>query len=307
MNELHRKYRPQRLLDVQGQDEAIATIKSKFKHNTVPHALLFHGPSGCGKTTLARIVATMLGCKGRHDFSEMNVADYRGIDSVRDIRRQLNQRPLEGSCRVYLLDECHRLTPDAQNAMLKIIEEPPDHVYFMLCTTEPEKLIRTLRSRPMEVRLRPLDADPLISLLRIVSKSERIPITKPVAVKIADMAMGSAREALQILDVVREHRDAAAMLKHIDRATVGTQAIYLARKLLDTRSKWNTIAPLLNDLKNEEPERLRYMILGYTQSVLLKKRDNRAFRMMELFLDNTFDSKFAGIVSASYQVIHGQD
>jgi len=142
--ELYRKYRPTKFSQVLGQREAIATLANMGKRRAVPHCLLFTGPSGVGKTTLIRILREKLGCK-EHDYVEINAAEARGIDTIRDIQRRLTLSPLSGRCRVWAIDECHRLTTDAQSALLKILEDTPPTAYFMLATTEPNKLLTTER------------------------------------------------------------------------------------------------------------------------------------------------------------------
>lgn len=307
MKELYRKYRPKKFVDIYGQDKAIAALKKKCRTDSIPHAILFHGPSGTGKTTLGRIIARRLKC-GKYDYSETNTADYRGIESIRSIRKSIPQAPIHGNCQVILMDECHKLTSDAQNALLKLLEEPPDHVYFILCTTEPEKLLRTIRSRCMEIRLQAIEHDDLVSLMHNICKKERIKIPEQISgtvlSKIAECANGSAREAIQILDSVQNLDSTAEMLEAIEKVTLKAQVISIARKLLDTKTKWKDIAPILKDLENEDAEQIRWMVLGYAKSVLLKSDNPRAFRMIESFRDNFYDNKFAGVVSACYELIN---
>ena len=147
MHSLHQLYRPESFDEVIGNEDTIERLKAVLGNEIRrPHSYLLHGPAGCGKTTLGRIIAKEVGCKGM-DFVELDSADFRGIQSVRGIRRQTAYAPMESECRVWLLDEAHALTNDAQTALLKALEEPPSHVYFILCTTMPEKLLPTLRSR----------------------------------------------------------------------------------------------------------------------------------------------------------------
>ena len=150
MTELYKRFRPKSLDAVVGNGGTVAALQKFLKKGNLPHTILFKGPSGCGKTTLARILAKELGC-GVLDLREYNSADFRGIDTIRDISRIMTNAPAAGNCRVFILDEAHQLSKDAQNAALKILEDTPKHVYFFICTTDPQKLIATIRSRCTEM------------------------------------------------------------------------------------------------------------------------------------------------------------
>ncbi len=302
--ELYRKYRPKAFNKVLGQERTIEILSQKFRTDSLPHTILLHGPFGTGKTTLARLITKYLKC-GKYDYEELNTADYRGIDSIRAIRNRVNAAPVDGDVRVWLLDECHMTTRDAQNALLKLLEDPPDHVYFILATTEPDKLLSGIRQRCLKLKLNPIKDEQLEKIVSSVCDSEDIKIHKKVLEKLVEHAGGSGREALQILDQIRQFDSPKEQLRAIEKTSVNTQAILIARKLLDTRTKWSDITPILKELEGEDVEGLRYLVLNYGMRVLLNKDNARAFRMMDAFRDNFYDSKFAGFVASCYEVIQG--
>ena len=145
---LHIVYRPDKFEEVIGNKITVKTIQNKIHGIEPPHAILLHGPSGCGKTTLGRIISSELGCKiNSNDFNELDIAQLTGVDTAREIRQNMSFLPMESKCRVWLLDEFHKASTSFQNAMLKALEDAPRHVYFILCTTDPEKIIKTVQTR----------------------------------------------------------------------------------------------------------------------------------------------------------------
>ena len=147
---LHTDYRPEALTDIVGNETAVKQIESLLTKENPNRSLLFLGPSGCGKTTLARIVANEVGAGGS-DFHELNTSDFGGIEMVREIRAKSQYRPVHGQSVVWLMDECHRLSAAAQEAILKLLEDPPPNVWIILATTEPSKLKVTVRRRCTEI------------------------------------------------------------------------------------------------------------------------------------------------------------
>lgn len=305
MTELYKKYRPKTLKGVVGQDGVMKSIHTMTVRKTVPHAILFTGPSGCGKTTIARILKTELGC-GDGDFHEINSADFRGVETVREIRRNITLAPMSGECRIWLIDEAHKLTGDAQNSLLKMLEDTPSHVYFMLATTDPQKLIRTIHTRCTEFKLAPIPAAGLEKLILRIATKEKLKLSENVVDEIVAASENSARKALVILEQIGSLKTEEAQLQAIEASSSAKQqAIDLARALLDPRKKWPEIAAILKGL-DEDPESIRFLILGYCRSVLLGggKLAERAYNIIVVFSDNFWNSKQAGLAAACWEVCH---
>jgi len=298
---LYLKYRPSSFDEMYGNKATVSALKTMVANKEeCPHSFLFHGPKGNGKTTLARIVAKELGIKGS-DLRELDTADFRGIDSVREIRKQASYRPLEGERRMWILDECHQLTKDAQSALLKILEDTPNHVYFALCTTDPQKLLPTVKDRCTDFLVQPLTDEEMKSLIMSVCKAEGERISGKVGKQIIQDSMGHPRAGLQILDQVlrvpKEERLSAAKRQ----AEQQNQSIELCRALLKGQS-WHTVKTIVKGLKDEDPEGVRRHVVAYCQSVLLNSDNERAAMIFEHFMHPFYDTGMAGLVYASYAV-----
>lgn len=235
---LYIKYRPRKLGEVAGHKATIQSIITHLEQprRDVAHAWLFTGASGVGKTTLARIVARHLGAT-ESAIKEYNSASLRGIDGVREIEQAMRHRTIGSEITAYILDECHQLTKDAQTALLKMIEEPPPHVYFLLCTTNPQNLIPTVRNRPKGFVLRPLGDTDLTGLLVSVATKEKFGIDNTILKAILANAGGSARLALNMLEAVRgvkNEKEAKRLIADLRAGDVSTETDYnFARRIFD--------------------------------------------------------------------------
>lgn len=203
MNELalYRKYRPQHFSDVRGQKEIVSILERSIKDKTISHAYLFSGGRGTGKTTVARIFAAEVGCTPS-DLYEIDAASNRKIEHVRDLRDAVQTMPFESPYKVYIIDEVHMLTPEAFNALLKTLEEPPQHVIFILATTDREKLPETIISRCQSFVFQQPRIEELKEFVIEVAKKEGQKLDGPSADIIAMFGDGSYRDTLSVLEKV---------------------------------------------------------------------------------------------------------
>lgn len=222
MATLYRKYRSKTFDEVIGQDPIVTTLKNQIKMERVGHAYLFAGSRGVGKTSCARIFARAVNCLHPKDGSpcgecevckkldspdnvdiiEMDAASNNGVDDARDIREKVKYLPVVGKYKVYIIDEVHMLTGGAFNALLKTIEEPPEHVIFILATTEPQKLPQTILSRCIRFDFKLVPTDVLAKHIAAVYDREGISYTKEATEEIARLGEGSVRDALSIADML---------------------------------------------------------------------------------------------------------
>jgi len=218
---LYRKYRPQTFAEITGQEYVIKIIQNEIKSGHIAHAYLFSGPRGCGKTTTARVIAKAVNCLNRKegesepcnqcascldiinnrsiDLIEIDAASHRGIDDIRELREGIRFAPTKSKYKVFIIDECHQLSKDAANALLKTLEEPPAHAIFILATTEAHKLIPTILSRCQKFDFRKLRIEELVKRLEELSQKEKVKIEKAALELIALNAGGSARDAESLL------------------------------------------------------------------------------------------------------------
>ena len=198
---LYRKYRPDSLEKLVGQPDAVALIEKQVKNNNLSHAYLFSGPRGVGKTSLARIIATTLGCDPVFDITEIDAASHNKVDDIRELNDSINFiASSPGKKRVFILDEVHMLSNAASNAFLKTLEEPPEHVIFILATTEPERVLETIKSRTTHIAFKRIGNDEIISTLNEIGKNEKIKINDDVLSYIANQSDGSLRDAINLFE-----------------------------------------------------------------------------------------------------------
>ncbi len=198
---LYRKYRPQKFADVISQEHIVSVLEKAIKLGNIGHAYLFAGSRGTGKTTVARLLSAAVGTS-RNDLYEMDAASNRGIDDVRELRESLITLPFDSKYKVYLLDEVHMLTKEAFNALLKMLEEPPAHVIFILATTEIEKLPDTVVSRCQVFHFKKPSQKTLAEVAQNLAKKEGFSLHRSSAELIALLGDGSFRDTQSILQKI---------------------------------------------------------------------------------------------------------
>jgi DNA polymerase-3 subunit gamma/tau len=219
---LYRRYRPDTFAEVIGQDHVTEPLRAALAGNRVNHAYLFSGPRGCGKTTSARILARALNCEkapvadpcgecescldlgrggpGSIDVIEIDAASHGGVDDARDLREKAFFAPVKSRFKVYIIDEAHMVSTQGFNALLKLVEEPPSHLRFIFATTEPEKVIPTIRSRTHHYPFRLIPPRLLTAYLSELCEKEQVTIEPAALPLVVRAGAGSARDTLSVLD-----------------------------------------------------------------------------------------------------------
>lgn len=303
---LYIKHRPTRLEDLVGQPGAVAQLQALLAdRGRFPHCVLLTGPSGTGKTTCARIIKDALGCS-EHDFREYGDADSRGIDTVRQIQKSARLVPMSGGVRVFLLDEFHLMTGEAQNSLLLLFENTPRLSYFLLCTTNPAKVIPTIRSRATEVRLSALPTSAIKKLVKRVAKAEGIQIADAVLDRLAELADGGARKALVLLHQIAGVVGDQARMEALEKGDSARAAFDLVKALLWEKPSWANVQEILRGI-DDDPEGVRRLVLSLAGKEMLKAgvkagQAARAAAIISCFRDNFFDCGQAGLILACWEV-----
>ncbi|ASY13827.1 DNA polymerase III subunit gamma/tau [Candidatus Nanopelagicus hibericus] len=289
---LYRKYRPSTFVDVIGQEHVTTPLSNALISGQIHHAYLFSGPRGCGKTSSARIMARSLNCEkgptpnpcgtcqsckdlvangpGSLDVIELDAATHGLVDDARDLRDKAFFAPVQSRYKIYIIDEAHQLGPGAANALLKVVEEPPAHVLFIFATTEPEKLISTIRSRTHHYPFRLVPPAILSTHLEKVCESEGIKVAKGVIQLVVRASGGSVRDAQSILGQLLAgagsegvtYEIAVALLGYTDSALLDEAIDSLAAS--DSASLFNTVDRVVES--GQDPKR-------FAQDLLERLRD----------------------------------
>jgi DNA polymerase III subunit gamma/tau len=320
---LARKYRPQRFSDVIGQDHVTRTLLNALSQNRIAHGYIFSGHRGIGKTTIARILAMALNCRtpigsttgspqrptpepcgvcdscteiragNAVDVIEIDAATNRGIDEIRELRDAARYRPARDRFKIYILDEAHQITDAAFNALLKTLEEPPDHIVFMMATTQPEDIPQTIRSRCQHFSFHAVKFDDILAQLRDIASKEDISAEDAALAQLAEAGDGSMRDALSIMDQAiasapqengRPRLDAAQV-----RELMGTVPNTVFERLMQAIGEGQTAAVIeeTNRLLNagNSASQLARQFVYYLRNTLMARIDGESSELLQISPD----------------------
>ena len=267
---LHTKYRPTTLDEVVGQDhikEGLAAAMAAGKNQT----FLFEGPSGTGKTTLARLVAAQMGCT---NIREIDAATHTGVDAMRTVAEGAGFMSMDGGKKAFIVDECHRLSKQAWESLLKDIEEPPEGVFWFFCTTEGNKILKTVRTRCMTYTLKDVPWRKLLGLVSDVAKREGLTVPDEILDVCAEEADGSPRQALVNLATVAHCTTESDARAALNRLAGDKEAFDLARLIMKKEYKFADACALLKALKEVPMETVRHTVRAYATTTILGSPDN---------------------------------
>ena len=316
---LARKYRPQRFSDVAGQDHVTRTLLNALAQNRIAHGYIFSGHRGIGKTTIARILAMALNC-GREigsaerptaepcetcescteiragnavDVIEIDAATNRGIDEIRELRDAARYRPARDRYKIYILDEAHQITDAAFNALLKTLEEPPDHVVFMMATTQPEDIPQTIRSRSQHFSFHAVSFEDILKELEAIAAKENVGADGQAMALLAEAGDGSMRDALSIMDqaIASAPLDDGKAILNADqiRELMGTVPNTVFERLLEQISENQSAAVMeeANTLLNagNSPSQIARQFVRYLRNCLMAKLGGENTPLLEISAD----------------------
>jgi len=304
---LARKYRPQKFSEVIGQEHVTRTLQNAIEQGRSAHGYIFSGHRGIGKTTVARILAAALNCRSKDhpvaepcgvcescveiragnsvDVIEIDAATNRGIDEIRELREAARYRPARDRFKIYILDEAHQITDAAFNALLKTLEEPPDHIVFMLATTQPEDIPQTIRSRCQHFSFRAVKFEAIVAQLRDLVTREKIEADDDALALLAEAGDGSMRDALSILDQAIASSSERITADSV-RNLVGAAPAHILEQVMQA----------VSDAKSEE-------ILRQVDHLISEGHSPTHFaRQMVRFLRNATVAKIAGKDSSLLQI-----
>lgn len=290
---LYLKWRPKLFADFVGQEHIVHTLRNALKTGRIRHAYLFSGPRGTGKTTTARLLAKAVNCKnedidlrpcnecsaceavneGRFlDLIEIDAATHTGVDDVRDLREKIAFTPGEGRYKVYIIDEVHRFSGSAFDALLKTLEEPPDHAIFVLATTEIDKVPQTIKSRCLQFEFRRFSVTQVADRLEIIAKQEGLNIEREALELIARQGTGSMRDSISLLDqIVSDPGDEITL--EVAQRILGTANTRAVGEMIEALVQQNVTRGLhvLNEAidNGSDPRQFGQQVVEHLRAILL--------------------------------------
>lgn len=290
------KYRPTSFEEVVGNIEIVGALQRSMDSQSPPHSFLLTGPSGIGKTTIARIIAKHL----EADVTEIDAASNNGVDAMRELVELGNYASLRGnSLRMFIIDECHMLSKSAWNAVLKMLEEPPEHLYLALCTTERSKVIETVVTRCFHIPLRPIKPNEMQELLSVICELEEWTPHSDVLSAVVQAATGQPRKGLSLLQAVHDAPNRDEVHRIISLMEASEPMADLLKELLSGKVQWSRIQAQLLKIEDDDWEQAfigagRY-IMGAMTNARSPESAQNAWRLLDamVFPVSTFDKKAA--------------
>lgn len=319
MTQLAKKYRPKDFDEMVGQNIAVKMLKGFLEKKKVPHAIMLTGNSGTGKTTTARILRRKLFCKGNIDYKEINCATERGIDMVRELGSHTGAYATEGKCKVWFLDECQALSKDAMQALLIMVENTPDHLYWIFGTSDPQKIIKAIMTRCTVIPMAGINNAAMEDLIGKILKAENATLDNTVFKKIVEVSEGSARQAINFLEKCLQLdsiEDIAGQIAVLEAGIGGsvTQGIDLIRFLFkcpQDLASFTKAMKIVKGFAKDDIEGVRQGALGYVAAILQNGVSGnlqlRCLRVIRAFRDNFYESGKAGLIAAVFEVSTGGD
>ena len=297
---LYEKYRPKGFDEIVGNSQTLAAIEGFLRLENHNHTILLIGPSGCGKTTLGRIISQKLGAVG-NDLHEYNAANLRGIDQTRDIIEQMRLMPLMSPCKVWLIEEAAKMSNDAQTAFLKPFEDTPKHVYFILTTTDPQKLSPAIKSRCTTFNVQALPERRISHIIQTIVDKEGKIIPDLVKHHIAKNSQGSPRLAIEMLERVIE-LEPDKQMKAADQVEKEEAQLKELCQALYKREPWPKVTQILQNLETDA-EATRMGVLNYFNKILLGSDDPNAYLILDIFKESFYYLGKPGLTRACYEVL----
>lgn len=292
------KYRPISFGEVIGHAEVLDALQRAMASGAHPHSYLLTGAAGLGKTTIARLIANYF----KAEVHEINGSSSNGIDDMRELIELGDHSGFgESGARAFIIDECHMLSKPAWNAILKMLEEPPPHLYIMLCTTEVSKIIETVRIRCYPVQLKSLPVGKMQELLDIVVECEEWTVAPDVLQAVVQAATGQPRKALSMLQAVHDAPNREEVRRIIQLQEMADPTLKLMQAVVAGKASWKIVQDYLKNIPDEEYEEMSIIAGRYIAATMISsehsEKAERLWRVLEAFVypTQTFDKKVAFI------------